>query len=91
MRPSIGLLAPLLALAVAAAEAPTHTQQPAATEPATQQSKSTDTVGKKPAAPAATNSKPPQSPVAPADESTDVFKPSENISEDAAIPYPADI
>jgi len=93
MRPSINLLALLVTFAAAAAEPPQPDQtQPTTDQPAAQTSKAPGTGTKNPAAPPPpTTKKPAQDAPANADASPDVFKPSENISEDAAIPYPTDI
>jgi hypothetical protein len=91
MRPSISSLFLLVALTAAAAEAPPDQTQPAAGEPPAQESKPPDPGAKTPTPPAPSTAKPAPNSSADADESTDVFKPSETISEDAAIPYPADI
>lgn len=87
MRPSIGLLVMFVTLAAAAAEAPPADAPTKAEAPATQKANSSAAnVDKQDS----TTTKPPQG--SPATEaSPDVFKPSENISEDAAIPYPVDI
>ena len=86
MRPSISLLFLFVALTAAAADAP-----PDQTQPATAAPPPPSTVDKTPAPPAPAAKKSTPNTSSDADESADVFKPSETISEDADIPYPVDI
>lgn len=88
MRPSIGLLV-FWSLAVAAAETPPD--QAPIDEPVTQESKDPAPPANKQTAQAPTAPKVPQNAPPAADASPDVFKPSESVSEDAAVAYPVDI
>ena len=90
MRPLISWLFLLVTLTAAAAEAPPDQTQPATGEPPAQDSTQTGPAAKAPAPPPSAKKPAPNAP-SDADESTDVFKPSETISEDADVPYPVDI
>ena len=91
MRHSIGLLVLIAALTAAAAEAPPSVEQVEADAPASVQIKpAAAPEPKTPPAPSKSKDAEPTQ-AAGKDTSPDEFKPSENVSEDAAVPYPVDI